>query len=260
MVWALEMCLCVNGEAIPLQKMKVDIEDRFELLDGDKDSIEMVGLDLRSHGDIRWMARAFNMQNRTLVGLWRRSGFLNDIRDASAKIRQARVSMFAGASDIVVPVEVRGKTIFVGNKGGLHIFIKPSETLEFFKWFLEEVEKDIENNGDNKATEGERENIPDLPMKMDDLVEDARRELQAHSNCRSVAWCPSRFSIRVTKLNKGCKNFRLKNLRKTISKSLHDDGRESMKRLLAKAINEALEFLDHGDPQPNIAGEDHENL
>ena len=208
--------LCVNGHSVPTMQANMSVVDPYELHEGEADNLEVALVEFMASGDNGWLQKSLDLNHKWFKENHWRIPLLQEVLDL---IRQQKNKHNSGSAaraprnrDCLIPVQVRGKTLLFKNDTRFVCFADklwdPVESLKDFNWFLDQLRSDIgdlqEIDSDEKA-EAKKALRPSAPadlagpadIDLDGLISETREILQAHDNCLSANYYPSRTCFQV---------------------------------------------------------------
>ena len=269
MPFTLEHKLCLNDMVVPLIRRTFDLEDLHNLADGDADHQEFLVLDLKATGDMHWFEKCFKLRNR----FWKNQGHLRtplmqEMRDAIQEGKPGRYSRKPRLPNAVVAVELRGQVALVLNQvSSLGLALRPGQESANLQWFLEELEKDLENLSAEKEPHGPHRPAPSPSHSLEDgddnvdnnneeeigkshdparekaLVDECLSLLRGHADCQRACWQPSRSCFKVTRKDKATSRFGAPASKKKRKSAYEKGDWELVRDSLGASVSQALEFL-----------------
>ena len=239
--------LCLNDQVVPAQTKKCAIVDPYELIGGLDLNLEDTEVSLVCfHGtaDMSWLMKCLEMPVKWWVHNWNRIPLILEIREG---IKAKKNKKEPANHKCLVALQVRGKTLFVVNDthtmtlGLLESQPEPEEQpgsnknqAGALRWFCDELYKDIENlpKEFQKPLKEDR-----APPEHQEAIQKTLDDIQAHPQCKSCHYTPSRLCFRILKKDKTSKEIRVVGLNKRQKPEGAQDPFE-------KVLSKALEFLE----------------
>ena len=119
---------------------------------------------------------------------------------------------------------------------------KRGSEIEDLRWFIRELEKDLDKASDPAEPEAKHQKVELEPEEQKVASEIAGR-LQEHEQCQRVAFCPSRCSFKVIRTDKATGQFTVKNLNTQRKRALKTSVWDGVVVVYDQAFERALEFL-----------------
>jgi len=157
----------------------------------------------------------------------------------------------------LVPLQVRGKVLwFENNSRCVVLALKQGKEMEHLQWFMEEVNKDIENHAalsdpecpEDQPGPSHKTSRVKIPEDLEDLVNECLETLHEHPESLGAVYLTSRSSSRVHRKDKTLKDIRVKGLKRKQAKALGQQDQEPVKRQFDFAVQACIEFLDSRVP------------
>ena len=241
--------LCLNDQVVPAQTKVCAIVDPYELMEGLDLDLEETKVSLVCfHGtaDMSWLMKCLEMPVKWWVHNWNRIPLILEIREG---IKAKKNKKEPANHKCLVALQVRGKTLFVVNDthtmtlGLLESQPLPGEQpgspenqAGTLRWFCDELYKDIENlpKEFQKPLKEDR-----APPEHQEAIQRTLDGIQAHPQCKSCHYTPSRLGFRIFKKDKTFHEIRVVGLNKRQKPEGAQDPFE-------KVLSKALEFLESG--------------
>ena len=241
--------LCLNDHVVPVQTKVCAIVDPYELMEGldlDLEDTEVSLVYFHATSDMSWLMKSLGKPVKWWIHNWNRIPLILEIRE---RIKAKKNKKEPANHKCLVALQIRGKTLFVVNDthnttlGLLTGQVgeqpgSPENQAGTLLWFCDELHKDIEN-------------LPkevQKPLKEDRAPPDSEHQeaikrtldgIQAHSQCRSSHYRPSRLTFKVFRKDKTYKEIRVVGLNKKQKPQGAQDPFD-------KVLSLALEFLEGG--------------
>ena len=241
--------LCLNDQVVPAQTKVCAIVDPYELMEGldlDLEETEVSLVCFHGTADMSWLMKCLEMPVKWWIHNWNRIPLILEIRSG---IKAKKNKKEPANHKCLVALQVRGKTLFVVNDthtmtlGLLESQPLPEEQPGSPKnqagtlgWFCDELYKDIENlpKEFQKPLKEDR-----APPEHQEAIQRTLDGIQAHPQCKSCHYMPSRLCFRVIKKDKTSEEIRVVGLNKRQKPEGAQDPFE-------KVLSLALEFLENG--------------
>ena len=259
--------LCVNGCAVPEEALKsVEVLDPYGVTDADAaDTVDasLVALKSRQH----WV-QALGDDSLCLRKYLRKLPLLNEvlqgIRDKKPTHRRAPRSPHC-----LVALKIRGEVmLFKNDIACVHIALVGEKGIGSFKWFLQELLRDLEALREREKQEeicAERTSPRQTkgPEDVQPLLDEALRTLRAHDRCQSAVYCHSSNRMKVRRIigdKRDTKFFTVKDLKRkrkeAEAQGADEEGlKDLLKRQVDRAVCKAFSFLDGTDQSKDEAEE-----
>ena len=262
-----EYQLCLNNQAVPVEKKELNILDPLSLAEKWNLSLpepaEVNLVTFKATADMAWFEKVLKLPSRWWVHNQSRIPLLLEIKEAIRSSRGQRKG-----SEILLPsehkslvlLEVRGKLLYVQNTSTVVIlgltqdpgFLNvPNPDTEPLCWFCTQLQKDIEEHLTEKPEKQDKGST--IPEEHQERVKECLEQLQEHSQCHAVHFVPSRMLFRILKKNRcGPQNagrvseIRVVGLNK-FRKTMGSEGATEAQDPFLKSMSLALEFLDAPD-------------
>ena len=244
--------LCLNDQVVPAQTKVCAIVDPYELMEGLDLDLEETEVSLvRFHGtaDMSWLMKSLEMPVKWWIHNWNRIPLFLEIR---MRIKAKKNRKEPANHKCLVALQVRGKTLFVvsdthtmtlgllesqplpGEQPG-----SPENQAGTLLWFCDELHKDIENlpKEFQKPLKEDR-----APPEHQEAIQRTLDGIQAHPQCKSCHYKPSRLGFMIFRVDKICKEIRVVGL----NKKQKPAGPEGAQDPFEKVLSLALEFLENG--------------
>ena len=239
--------LCLNDQVVPAQTKVCAIVDPYELLGGLDLNLEETEVSLVCfHGtaDMSWLMKCLEMPVKWWVHNWNRIPLILEIRE---RIKAKKNKKEPANRKCLVALQVRGKTLFAVNDthtmtlGLLESQPLPEEQPGSLKnqagtllWFCDELYKDIVN----LPKEFQKPRLLfRAPPEHQEAIQRTLDGIQAHPQCKSCHYTPSRLGFRILKKDKKSKEIRVVGLNKRQKPEGAQDPHD-------KVLSKALEFLE----------------
>ena len=239
--------LCLNDHVVPVQTKVCAIVDPYELMEGLDLDLEDTEVNLvRFHGtaDMSWLMKSLGMPVKWWVHNWNRIPLILEIREL---IKAKKIKKEPANHKCLVALQIRGKTLFVVNDthtttlGLLTGQVgeqpgSPENQAGTLLWFCEELYKDIEKlpKEFQKPLKEDR-----APPEHQEAIQRTLDGIQAHPQCSSSHYKPSRLGFKVFRKDKTYKEIRVVGLNKKQKPKGAQDPFD-------KVLSLALEFLENG--------------
>lgn len=241
--------LCLNDQVVPAQTKVCAIVDPYELMEGldlDLEETEVSLVNFHGTANMSWLMKCLEMPVKWWIHNWNRIPLILEIRE---RIKAKKNKKEPANHKCLVALQVRGKTIFVVNDthtmtlGLLESQPLPEEKpgspknqAGTLRWFCDELYKDIENlpKEFQKPLKEDR-----APSEHQEAIQRTLDGIQAHPQCKSCHYTPSRLGFKIIKKDKTDKEIRVVGLNKRQKPEGAQDPFE-------KVLSKALEFLENG--------------
>ena len=239
--------LCLNDHVVPAQTKVCSIVDPYELLEGLDLDLEETEVSLvRFHGtaDMGWLMKSLDLPVKWWVYNWNRIPLILEVREL---IKARKNKRDPGIHKCLVALRIREKTLFVVNDthtttlGLLTGQVgeqpgSPENQAGTLLWFCDELHKDIENlpKEFQKPLKEDR-----APPEHQEAIKRTLDGIQAHPQCSSSHYRPSRLGFKVFRKDKTYKEIRVVGLNKKQKPNGAQDPFD-------KVLSLALEFLENG--------------
>lgn len=241
--------LCLNDQVVPAQTKVCAIVDPYELMEGldlDLEETKVSLVNFHGTANMSWLMKCLEMPVKWWVHNWNRIPLILEIRE---RIKAKKNKKEPANHKCLVALQVRGKTLFVVNDthtmtlGLLESQPLPEEQpgspknqAGTLRWFCDELYKDIENlpKEFQKPLKEDR-----APPEHQEAIQRTLDGIQAHPQCKSCHYTPSRLGFRILKKDKKSKEIRVVGLNKRQKPEGAQDPFE-------KVLSMALEFLEDG--------------
>ena len=256
--------LCLGGCAVPVEKASMNVLDPYGVFEGNTEGLDVGLVEFMASGNMRWLEKALNLENRWFVFNHHRIPLLLEIL---VLIRKKKIMRGAAARaprycGYLIALEVRGKILLFKNDTRYVCFADrmrmgdpagPDEGLSDFNWFLNEMRRDVadlqEMDNDERADAKERRRGALADTEDQSMISDHLKVLRCHDNCSSATWYPSRNSFKVKREHDGAdQSFRVRALKKRRKESAEKDDSGLVQRQFDVALALATSFLDHTGP------------
>ena len=243
--------LCLNDQVVPAQTKVRAIVDPYQLMEGPDLDLEETEVSLVCfHGtaDMSWLMKCLEMPVKWWSHNWNRIPLFLEIR---MRIKAKKSKKEPANHKCLVALQVRGKTLFVVNDthtmtlGLLESQPLPGEQpgspenqAGTLRWFCEELYKDIENLP-KEFQKPLKEDRARAPPEHQEAIQRTLDGIQAHPQCKSCHYKPSRLSFKIFRGDKTSKEIRVVGLNKRQKPEGAQDPFE-------KVLSLALEFLENG--------------
>ena len=248
--------LCLNDQVVPAQTKVCAIVDPYQLLtlglDLDLEETEVSLVCFHGTADMSWLMKCLAMPVKWWVHNWNRIPLILEIRNG---IKAKKNKKEPANHKCLVALQIRGKTLFVVNDthtttlGLLEsqpLPEGPEEPAEqpgsqkhqarTLLWFCDELCKDIENlpKEFQKSKKEER-----ALVEYQEAIQRTLDGIQAHPQCKSCHYKPSRIAFKIFRGDKTSKEIRVVGLNKRQKP-------EGAQGPFEKVLSLALEFLENG--------------
>ena len=253
----LEKKWCLGNVVLPLEQHACDLVDLKNGVVGDDENCSFLFLPLKSTGQTEWLEEHLKQRCRW----WKRSGryqpLMQELIDALPG--HSKKQKYAGlTSRVVVPIEVRGKTILVLNNrhAPALAFHEGDEEFESLQWFLQEMKKDLQelSTGNSKRDPAQGTRM----MEEDEIIQEIVENLKRHANCKTAYFMPSSNRICVITHNKERKVLTVKDLNKRRKEALQRQDSSLWVRVRSSFLetcDAAITFLEGEHPGPDDVAE-----
>ena len=277
----LEYKLCLNRCVVPVENKHMSILDPLNLAERYSLNIpESADVDLvcfRATGDKWWLLKSLNLPcfgSASCKASWwvhnsSRVPLLQEVKAQIKSLKQKKRPNEPREVQALVLLEIRGMLLYVKNSSmsvmvGLikepGLLNLPHPDSGSLLWFCKELQKDILENLDDKAT---KRDPGDVPAEYKEQVEEVLGVLKAHPNCQLVHFLPSSKSFRVRKTSRDSKLFSVVGLNKFLKSQ--GSFMEPAQDPFHKCLSKALSYLDgvpedppdHAGPADGHAGPSH---
>ena len=242
--------LCLNDHVVPVQTKVCSIVDPYELMEGldlDLEDTEVSLVYFHATSDMSWLMKSLGKPVKWWIHNWNRIPLILEIREL-IKAKKANKNKKEPANHkCLVALQIRGKTLFVVNDtttttlGLLTGQVgeqpgSPENQAGTLLWFCDELHKDIENlpNEFQKPLKEDR-----APPEHQEAIKRTLDGIQAHPQCSSSHYKPSRLGFKVFRKDKTYKEIRVVGLNKKQKPKGAQDPFD-------KVLSLALEFLENG--------------
>ena len=253
----LEKKWCLGNVVLPLEQHTCDLVDLKKGVVGDDEDCSFLFLPLKSTGQTEWLEGHLKQRCRW----WKRSGRYQPLMQEliEAIPGSSKKQKYAGlTSRVVVPIEVRGKTILVLNNRNAPAlaFHEGDEEFESLQWFLQEMTKDLQelSTGNSKRDPAQGTRM----MEEDEIIQEIVENLKQHANCKTAYFMPSSNRICVVTHMKERKVLTVKDLNKRRKEALQrQDGQlwVRVRSSFLETCDAAINFLDGENPGPDDVAE-----
>ena len=232
---------------VPAQTKVCSIVDPYELTEGLDLDLEETEVSLvRFHGtaDMSWLMKSLEMPVKWWIQNWNRLPLILEIREL---IKAKKNKKQPANHKCLVALQIRGKTLFVVNDSHtttLGLLTgqvgeqpgSPENQAGTLLWFCDELYKDIENlpKEFQKPSKEDR-----APPEQQEAIQRTLDGIQAHPQCSSSHYKPSRLGFKIFRKDKTCKEIRVVGLNK---RQKPEGAQDPFDRVLSLA----LEFLENG--------------
>ena len=146
-------------------------------------------------------------------------------------------------------IKVRGKVLFVKNQTqNVALAFQKGTAKDDLEWFLLEIRKDLELRAKESPAKRLNKSTP-VDEQEEDFIKKKLKALNAHSDCKTAVWLPSRNDFRVMRTSdKALKSLRVIGLNSAHQKC-QGRGAEGLELLYDEAVALAIEFL-QGEAAP----------
>ena len=238
--------LCLNDQVVPSQTKVCSIVDPYELMEGLDLDLEETEVSLvRFHGtaDMSWLMKSLGMPVKWWIHNWNRIPLILEIREL---IKAKKNKKERANHKCLVALQIRGKTLFVVNDthtttlglltGHGEQPGSPENQAGTLLWFCDELYKDIENlpKEFQKPLKEDR-----APPEHQEAIQRTLDGIQAHPQCSSSHYKPSRLGFKIFRKDKTYKEIRVVGL----NKKQKPEGAQDP---FDKVLSLALEFLENG--------------
>lgn len=239
--------LCLNEQVVPVQTKVCAIVDPYELMGGldlDMEETQVSLVNFHGTANMNWLMKCLDMPVKWWIHNWSRIPLILEIRE-SIKAKKSRKA--PANHKCLVALSIREKTIFVVNDthtmslGLLESKPLPEEQPGSPKsqagtllWFCDELYKDIANlpKEFQKPLKEDR-----APPEHQEAIQRTLDGIQAHPQCKSCHYTPSRLCFKIIKKDKTSQEIRVVGLNK---KQKPEGSQDPFEKVLSKA----LEFLE----------------
>ena len=253
-VFRTSWALCLNDQVVPAQTKVCPIVDPYGLMEGldlDMEETEVSLVRFHATADMSWLMKSLDMPVKWWIYNCYRLPMIFEIREG---IKAKKNKKEPANHKCLVALQIRGKTLFVVNDThGTTLGLPESQPLpgeqpgslasqeRTLHWFCDQLYKDIQNLPKEKPLKEDRD--PPVPAEHQEAFQMTLESIQAHSQCSSCHYMPSRLGFKVIRGDKTCREFRLVGLHK---KRKPEGAQGAFERVLSMA----LEFLEHKeDPE-----------
>ena len=254
--------LCLNGMLVPAEDVAMYLLDPYKVDTSgaaDEEKKHKVSLvDLRASGNHTWLQKPMDLPCKWFVRNHGRIPLLQEILQAirAPKRQDARASRcreYLVALKVRDDEEGRGRVLWFKNESRFVLLaVKATEEgVADLAWFLQEMKKDIaalqEDDIEEEEATATKERRGGVPEVIQGMVSEAMESLQAHPQCATVMFLPSKNAMRmVRKGDKAEKRITIKQLKKLLAKSDASACEDAIQRQFDRLQAEAVEFLDGG--------------
>ena len=253
----LEKKWCLGNVVLPLEQHTCDLVDLKNGVVGDDENCSFLFLPLKSTGQTEWLEGHLKQRCRW----WKRSGRYQPLMQEliEALPGSSKKQKYAGlTSRVVVPIEVRGKTILVLNNRNAPAlaFHEGDEEFESLQWFLQEMTKDLQelSTGNSKRDPAQGTRM----MEEDEIIQEIVENLKQHANCKTAYFMPSSNRICVVTHMKERKVLTVKDLNKRRKEALQRQDGQLWVRVRSSFLTTCgalISFLD-GEPDDDAEASD----
>ena len=282
---SLEYKLCLNRYVVPVEHKHMFLVDPLGL--GEKNCLnipESADVDLvcfKATGDKQWLMDALvlpgtlnsggaNGKSRWWASNSVRVPLIQEVKAQIKTLKQKKRANEPRDPLALVLLEIRGMLLYVKNSSmsvmvGLikepGLLNLPHPDSGSLLWFCKELQKDILENLDDKAT---KRDPGDVPAEYKEQVEEVLEVLKAHPQCQLVHFLPSSKSFRIRKRGGDSKLFYVVGLNKFLKSQ--GSFMEPAQDPFHKCLSKALSYLDgvpedppdHAGPADGHAGPSHD--
>ena len=247
--------LCLNDQVVPVQTKTCAIVDPYELMGGldlDMEETQVSLVCFHGRADISWLTQGLELTVKWWVRHCNRIPLILEIRE---RIKAKKNKKEPANRKCLVALQVRGKTIFVVND--THTMTlgllegqplpeeqpgSPKNQAGILCWFCDELYKDIQN----MPKEVEKHLKEDrAPPEDQEAIQRTLDGIQAHPQCKSCHYTPSRLGFKIFKKDKTSKEIRVVGLNKRQKLGEPEGQHDPFDKVLTKA----LEFLEDSTVQ-----------
>ena len=249
--------LCFQDWAVPLEETQLPWLDPYELADGfvPEGSLHVSLVNFKASGDMCWIEKGLELKARWWKAHHHRIPLLVEILDLirAKKPHKGAAVLLPKNHKSLVPLKVRGKTLWFENNSRIVVLaLQQGQEIDHFKWFLEEINKDIEGHAYEEEPEPDEPEPAksrkcvkvEIPKDLEDIVEHAVTTLQGVHNCLTANYIPSRMSLKVVRSSdKEGKEIRVKDLKRKQQKALESENLHEVQHQFNVAMQQCMEFL-----------------
>jgi len=256
-----QMRLCLNDCGVPLEKQTLPFVDPYNLADEPDEPLPVSLVSFKATGNLNWLHSGLALPARWWVKNHFRIPLLQEILGLikDKKPKQGGHLLMPRNHKNLVPLQVRGKVLwFENNSRCVVLALKQGKEIEHLQWFMEEVNKDIENHvvfSDPECPEDQPGPGPShktsrvqIPEDLEDLVNKCLETLQEHPESLAAVYLASRNSFRVHRKDKAWKDIKVKDLKRKRAQAFEQQDQELVKRQFDIAVQGCIEFLDSRVP------------
>ena len=243
--------LCLNDQVVPVQTKVCAIVDPYGLIGGldlDMEETKVSLVNFHGTANMSWLMKCLEMPVKWWVTNCSRIPLILQIRE---RIKAKKNKKEPANHKCLVALQVRGKTIFVVNDthtmtlGLLESQPLPEEQpgspknqAGTLRWFCDELYKDIENlpKEFQKPLKEDR-----APPEHQEAIQRTLDGIQAHPQCKSCHYMPSRLGFKIITKDKTSEEIRVVGLNKRPKA-------ESAPDPFDKVLSKALVFLEILEP------------
>lgn len=211
-----EYKLCLNGQAVPVQKKEMIIVDPLNLAATNAldlpESTEVTLVSFKATADVAWLWKSLELpggdQTRVKSRWWvhnsSRLPLLLEIKEAIKNLKHQKKTNQPTDHQCLILLEIRGKLLYVQNTsaavtlgltkepGTLNVLDPETEPLT---WFCTQLQKDMGEHLQEKADKRNQN------AEHQEKVQEVLDQLKEHPQCHLIHFIPSRMIFRIVKKN-----------------------------------------------------------
>ena len=207
-VFRTSWALCLNDQVVPAQTKVCPIVDPYGLMEGldlDMEETEVSLVRFHATADMSWLMKSLDMPVKWWIYNCYRLPMIFEIREG---IKAKKNKKEPANHKCLVALQIRGKTLFVVNDThGTTLGLPESQPLpgeqpgslanqeRTLHWFCDQLYKDIQNLPKEKPLKEDRD--PPVPAEHQEAFQMTLESIQAHSQCSSCHYMPSRLGFKV---------------------------------------------------------------
>ena len=192
--------ISLGRHRVPLVRASLNTMDPHGHLENKAEFLVVSLVCFKVGWDPSWLEQGLGMKPKSWRKLGTRLAILREILHAirEQKKTKAGSSRQRKAPQWLIALKVRDRILwFLNNPTAVTLAVRDGDDgLKDFEWFLEEVQKDVEDPDKHLGPESPpTPNRPDVPAVMEVLC----KSLKEHANCAGAWYLPSRCSLRVSR-------------------------------------------------------------